>query len=619
MVLAGDSKDGIRKGMMPNSLSFFCTRRTALLAVLATFAGCNSTLKSKGGKELTELEELAQVDDGVYRIGELASMVGMSYVKVQSVAVVSGLNNTGSAPRSGSMETQLISEMQTHKVEKPRSFLADPQTAMVTVTGFLRPGIRKGQRFDLQVAAPRKSDTTSLRGGWLMGSRLREFSAINRSVRTGHVTGLAEGPVIVDAAMRVEEDAINEKRGRILGGGISQLSRQLGLAVRSERKSVFVSKAIADAINRRFARYEAGTKVQVATPKTDDYVELQIPSRYRHNLSRYRLVLRGITVGERADQRAERMMMLEKKLLEPTTAHEAALYLEAIGNDAIPALHRGLASPDLEVRFYSAEALAYLDDEKAPEVLGEIAAVEPAFRWHTLTALAAMDHIAAYDILTQLLHVDSAETRYGAFQALRVRNPHGPIVAGERISDFSYHVVSTNGPPLVHARRTKRAEIVSFGHDIRFELPDFLYAGRNIVLKRDGARIRVSHFKPGTPDAVQHCDRTLTGVVRAIATVGGGYVEVLECLRGAKKKGVLPARFVIEAQATPNRRYDRESGPQVANPVPELFSTREEGLPEQEQERRPERPPQSDDDVPDWEKRQGGFFGKMRDWFTGTE
>ena len=48
--------------MMPNSLSFFCTRRTALLGLLATVAGCNSTLKSQGNKELTELEELAQVD-----------------------------------------------------------------------------------------------------------------------------------------------------------------------------------------------------------------------------------------------------------------------------------------------------------------------------------------------------------------------------------------------------------------------------------------------------------------------------------------------------------------------------------------------------------------------------
>ena len=605
---------------MPLSSSVLYKRVAALLVMVMVMlvSGCNSSMLRSDSKDFTELEELADVDDRADHIGELAVTVGMSYIKVESVGVVSRLNNTGSAPQPGPMESQLIAEMQTHQVEKPRSFLADRRTAMVMVTGYLRPGIRKGQRFDLQVSAPRKSDTSSLRGGWLMGSRLREYQEINNSVHTGHVTALAEGAVMVDSAIRSEQDAIHETRGRILGGGISQISRPLGLAVRSEHKSVMASKAIADAINRRFAKYEAGSKLQVATPKKDNYIELQIPSRYRHNLSRYRLVLRGITVGERPGQRADRMMMLEKKLLEPTTAHEAALFLEAIGKDAIPSLRRGLQSPDLEVRFYAAEALAYLDEAEAAEVLGEIAVVEPAFRWHTLTALSAMDHISAYDVLTKLLHVDSAETRYGAFQSLRVRNPHGPVVSGERLGDFNYHVVSTSGPPMIHVRRTKRAELVAFGHDIRFDLPDFVYAGRYIVVRRDGDGIRVSHFKPGHPDRVQRCGRTLNEVVRAIATVGGGYVEVLEGLRNAKKKGFLPARFVVEAQATPNRQYDRESaGPTVAHPIPELFSSREEGRrerprpvsaqPELELGEEPRR---------DWEQEKG-VFAKMRDWFGG--
>jgi len=51
----------------------------------------------------------------------------------------------------------------------------------------------------------------------------------------------------------------------------------------------------------------------------------------------------------------------------------ASLQLEAIGNEAIGALKQGLRSSDPEVRFYSAEALAYLDQPEAAAPLAEAA------------------------------------------------------------------------------------------------------------------------------------------------------------------------------------------------------------------------------------------------------
>ena len=57
--------------------------------------------------------------------------------------------------------------------------------------------------------------------------------------------------------------------------------------------------------------------------------------------------------------------MLEDELRNPSISATTALQLEALGQDGIPALKLGLNHGDKEVVFYSAEALAYLDDAAA--------------------------------------------------------------------------------------------------------------------------------------------------------------------------------------------------------------------------------------------------------------
>src|SRR5687768_18096942 len=51
-----------------------------------------------------------------------------------------------------------------------------------------------------------------------------------------------------------------------------------------------------------------------------------------------------------------------RSTLFPYTTLFRSLQLEAIGKEAIPTLKKGLKSRDLETRFHSAEALAYLDE-----------------------------------------------------------------------------------------------------------------------------------------------------------------------------------------------------------------------------------------------------------------
>ena len=75
--------------------------------------------------------------------------------------------------------------------------------------------------------------------------------------------------------------------------------------------------------------------------------------------------------------RARRQAAWSKELLDPKTAGVAALKLEGLGPTTVDALKEGLKSPHDQVKFFSAEALAYLNDTAGVDVLGE-AATPPA-------------------------------------------------------------------------------------------------------------------------------------------------------------------------------------------------------------------------------------------------
>jgi len=274
------------------------------------------------------------------------------------------------------------------------------------------------------------------------------------------------------------------------------------------------------------------------------------------------------------------MERLGGQLLDPSTAAAAALQLEAIGKEAMPALERAVVANDPEVRFYAAEALAYLDGADAAKPLAEAARSEPALRWHAIAALAAMDHPHARDALIDLFDVPSAETRYAAFRALRTRDPADPFVRGEQFGHhFSYHTISTSGPTMVHCARSKRPEIVVFGKGLRLQPPGFLYAGKDIMLKAAGRdRIKVIRFDAGDDDKEAYCSSRLDDVVRTVVKTGGDYGAVVQLLHEAKRREYLDTRIVVDALPRKGRAYQRETADKgsfdrhAASPLPDMFT-----------------------------------------------
>jgi flagellar basal body P-ring protein FlgI len=545
-------------------------RRQFLAAGLATSLsatlGCSNMLTRGQSPELD-----AEAEEGPELVGDYTRPWGLNWVRLESVALVTNLPNTGSDPPPGEARSRLIAEMMSHEVRGADKVLASPATSLVLCTAYLPPGVQKGDVFDVEVRVPSRSETSSLRGGWLMQTRLRQMQVLAGQVHSGSVDGLAQGDLLVDAVFEGSDDKVLETRARVLGGGVSAITRPMGLMVAKDGASIRMATMIGAAVNSRFYTFDAGVKKGVAVPKRDNYIDLAVSPRYKHNLARYLRVVRNIAVRENPVQRIERMQLLEKKLLEPTSAPLASLQLEAIGPEATATLKGGLASSDPEVRFYAAEALAYLDQPEAAAPLGQAARDEAAFRWHALTALASMTHVTALDALNELLHVPSIETRYGAFRALRTRNAVDPATKGELLEKkFRYHVVPTTGEPLVHIARSRIPEIVVFGHEQRLKNPKFLFAGRQIMVTTlENGDLKVGRFQAGQDTQYETCSTELDALIRTIARLGGGYSEVVQCLQEAHKAGCLEARLAVEALPRPNRKFYRDDDPLPEAPADE--------------------------------------------------
>ncbi len=546
-------------------------RRFFLLSsCAAVLAGCSSwNLISPGkAKVASDQDAGAKSDDQPHTVGDLAVPFGMFPVRVEAVSLVAGLHGTGSDPEPSPQRAMLIAEMERRGVENPNRLLATRNWSLVIVRGFLRPGIQKGDPFDVELRVTDRSETSSLRGGTLLETRMMDGAVISGRILEGKPRGLAQGPVLVEPTASDKHDSLLLKRGVVLGGGVAWESRSVGLLLNGAedtnltpeqlKNAVVKSAQVANVINRRFSTHRHGIKEGVARAIRGNYVDLTVDPAYKNNLQRYFQVLRAIDLRESAVEQKDRVAKLRTKLLDPATSAEAAIKLEAIGKPAADVLIAGAQSPDPRVQCNAAEALAYLDFREAAEPLAK-AARNPALRSQALSALAVMHDSAAYEQLRDLLAQPSAETRYGAFRALTVMCPDDALVKGENLGEqFHYHVLNTPAEwPMVHVTRNRVAEVVLFGQDQRFLTPLLVNAGKEImVTSTNEGEISVSKFAPHEADQKRVVSTRVDDVIRAIVELGGTYPDVVQAVQEAKAAGCLQGRFEIDALPEAGRSYE---------------------------------------------------------------
>ena len=533
----------------------------AIFLGLISLFGCTSTaLRSGATPDVDSLADGTETTS-TQLVEDLATPSGMNWLAAESVALVVGLPGTGSDPGPSAQREALLNEMRTRRVEDPNRILESPATSQVLVRTFIPPAARKGDRVDVEVRVPKRSKTTSLRGGWLMQSRLTEMAVLNSRVATGHVMALAQGHILDDAQLHGEDDKVRFTRGRVLGGGVVAKDRPLGLVMRERFHSVKASARIGRAINGRFSIYDRGNKTGVANPKRDNFIELKLHPRYHDNLTRYIRVIQSIPVRESPTDRTARLQRLRGELLEPASAERAAIRLEALGDEGKSTLLAGISSTNEEVRFYAAEALAYLGDDQGTNILKMTAGDLPPFRAKALRALGTVNSAATIEAMTDLLHVPSAETRYGAFYILSEVSPNDPVIAGKRLGDgvLKLHQIVSTAEPLVHISRARRTEVVLFGHQHPLRVPIMAMAGKNIVVRGDSSKsISVTQFASDGTERRETCAGDVASLITTCVEVGATYPEVVGLIQQLKTNGNLTSRVAFDAVPRMGRTYHRK-------------------------------------------------------------
>lgn len=511
-------------------------------------------------------------------VGNLAYVVSSGEIKLEGVGLVVGLENTGSDPPQSSYRQKLLEEMRKAGVENANRVIADKSTAMVIVRLRVPVGVTPRDRLDVEIELPPASGTTSLAGGFLLDTRLREVMIAGGGPKDGQELAMAHGSVMIGSEAKPDDPKV----GRVLGGGRCKKELPYNLVIKENRKSFRTAKMLEDAVNGRFYHVEGVDQKGAATAKTDQFLVLKIPRVYHFNQPRYFQVVKLVPMVDTPELRALRMEKWGKDLLEPKGAGVAALRLEALGPGAVEPLKAGLASPNEQVRFFAAEALAYLGDSSGMDVLADIVIRRPDFRAYALAAMSASEANAAHLKLRKLMDEADIEVRYGAFDALRKLDDRDPFLGQVRVLEepphddeddadamalaiagaprrgpsrreepFSLYIVDCEGPPLVHVARTRRCEIVIFGRDQKL-LPPIVLGHGSILLNASEAddSVQISKIVPirlGDSDSKVQSSLELGAVIRQTANLGASYPEIVTILQDASRQKNLAGPLVVDA------------------------------------------------------------------------
>ena len=504
-------------------------------------------------------------------IGDHTTFAGLEPVVLEGVGLVRGLSGTGGDPAPSHHRTLLMEDLKKEGYRNPHAILESPNTALVIVRAYLTPMLKKGERLDVEVRIPESADAISLVGGELMEVRLSDKAIVGGQLKEGRVYAIARGPVLTAglAAASATEPALL-KRGRVLSGATIIKERELSLFLKNDFRSIRNAQRVADAIGRRFHHFdEHGIKKPLATAKTDQRLVLTVHPRYKDNFPRYLQIIRHLAFREEPVQLRVRMARLQHDLLVPESSHTSSLQLEAIGNEAIPILKKGVVAPTMESRFHSAVALAYLGDSSGLPALVESARKERAFRVFALAAIAALEDAEAHLALRELMNEPSDESRYGAFRALWTLDRNDPFIRGERLgirenaenhdNEYNLHALQTSGPPLVHVTLRTRPEIVVFGAEQEFSAPMYVSAGKHImVTAQPGATsVTLARFEVGKPDQRKEVSMRVADVVRAADELGATYPDILQLLTDASKQKNLPTTIAADKLPEAGRAYYR--------------------------------------------------------------
>ncbi|MDY7010264.1 MAG: flagellar basal body P-ring protein FlgI [Planctomycetota bacterium] len=538
-----------------------------LIGALVVSAGCENRRIQQ-----TTIPVRAVAPPGISEtVAGYADLVGGNAMMVRGPGVVIGLGDSGSSEVPSHLRKYLIQQMSKYKVGSyltgtahvtPEQILADKDTAVVVVSGFIPPAAPVGTRFDVYVESLPRTQTLSLDGGILMTTDMHMSmitsvgsAAQSKTLASGH------GAIFVNPFVdRTKEGAQARLRaGRIPDGGVVVESRPVRLELRGA--DYRISRLIQRLLNERFGE---GQKVAVA--KTPSIIELHIPRSYRDDYVHFLHLVMHTYVSGPSGGEERYARRLAKDILLPTARHEdIALVWEAIGRQVLPIIRELYTSSDPSAAFYSARTGMRLNDTMAADVIVRIAnSADSPFRIPAVEELGrAQRSSQGLATLKRTLSSKNALLRVSAYEALIKHDSRDVIRSWDISGQFVMDEVQTEGDYTIYATVSGRPRIVLFGKSIPLNRPLFFCPDDEMVTmnaSRDDKKVMVYRRIPGTRRqsdpfyVVPRVDefirtlgsRPIRGTDGNIEGLGLTYSQVVGVLYGLCKDGYIPAKFVLQ-------------------------------------------------------------------------
>jgi hypothetical protein len=567
-----------------NNLSKYSFLLIIFLVAITAVGGCNLLKGGKGGKKSAPVKPIPNNRTLVEYAAPGTS--SRNFKLINGFGLVTNLGDNGTVEVDSLHRRHVMEELKRMEIPNPSKWIDSKDTAIVQVQAKIPPGIRKGEPIDVEIFLPPGSECRSLQGGILHKTFLTEMHDTGSSLLRGNYSASVEGPILLDPKID-KNNSQYEKRAVLLGKAEYRQDRDFNFALRTDGRNTsqlaIIAAELERCINRRFKIEGDQTGVAKAKSQPEVSVGIKMHPHYREDPNRYLAVMMSIRCFTNPNQEKQRLEELKHELLDPEKSLAAALQLEALpARDGADALYEGMKSHHPDVRFYSAEALAYMRKPEVGPVLAEFARNDPKKRPAAIKALASMgSDLEATENLLPLMASGDPDLRYGAFWALWRRMPDHPAIRAwsQGTYPYHYHVLSFS-EPLVHVTTSRRTEIVLFSQNIKLNAPCLANAGNSIFVNvRSPEQVEIVRVNPGGINETRLRPNSLDKVLETIAELRGSYQDTLQFLTEANTQQALTCQLVIEGTQDKERSYnsavyaDDEDEEKSAVPEPKKKST----------------------------------------------
>lgn len=477
--------------------SFFVLACCALTLGLALTPGCSRKVQYKA--PVSRYDRLPEKEVEPFLKGTVFERTLLGNIDpylVSGYGLVANLDNTGGSEAPMAVREYMIKQMQQHKFGSalqpgfedvsPSRVLSDPRFAIVRVDGYMPPGIREGEYFDVNVSALPESRTTSLARGDLYRTELREPRGTTASNPTGSVNVWArsQGPVFVNPGFALDGHASGGETGAdsaaarrslrhgiVMDGGHALISRPLVLRLLQPQRSM------ARRIELRIDEYFQNPSVAAA--QDEGVVYLYVPAKFRGDWEHFAGVVTHLYLRDSEGFNATRAKELAAEAVKPGAPLEQISYCwEGLGHFGVPFYKELMSHPDPAVAFYATRAAAFVGDAVAPQALSRIANARGQFQLQAVRTLGALPNSPAINqMLRPLLDSDQTLVRVEAYKVLAEHNDASIFTkviapAGRPAEEkFVLDIVKSSGPPVIHATRTGIPRVAIIGDRAQLNLP----------------------------------------------------------------------------------------------------------------------------------------------------